>query len=233
MSIFTTLLNCLFPFQCIFCTELSSEFICNGCFSKWHFISSNYCLKCGSTYSCLSAAKICFNCLSCAPFFDIARSMAFYNDLGVIILHKCKFYDQIYLIPYCAKMLAERGGDIFNDMDLIMPVPSRRSRIIKRRCNQVSLLAKEVARRVSIPFDGLNMIRVKKTALQRGLSVNERLNNVRGAFTVRFPEKISGKGILIIDDLMTTGATLNECSKSLVKAGAKSVNCLTLFRTVY
>ena len=113
-----------------------------------------------------------------------------------------------------------------------MPVPLHYTRLIKRRYNQSVLLARELSKLVDIPCDCRSVIRHRKTKPQVEFSGHERIRNVKNAFSVKYPENLKGKRVVLIDDVMTTGSTLKECAKVILQAGAKSVDTLTVARVI-
>ena len=132
-----------------------------------------------------------------------------------------------------ARWLQQAGADIFDaGVDLLVPVPLHYARLLKRKYNQSGLLAGELGRLTGLSVDYQALQKHKHTRPQVEFSGQERLKNVKGVFSVKHIEKIKGKRILLIDDVMTTGATLKECALALKKAGAKSVDALTVARVV-
>ena len=130
-------------------------------------------------------------------------------------------------------MMLVAGRDIWEKgVDVMIPVPLHYTRILKRRFNQSALLAKEINKLNGIPVDFGSLGRRRKTRPQVEFSGHERINNVKGAFIVKNPARIKGKRILLLDDVMTTGSTLKECALALKRAGAKSVDTLTIARVV-
>lgn len=127
-------------------------------------------------------------------------------------------------------MIGALPSDI--EADMIIPVPLHPSRLRAREFNQSLLLADQVARHLACPVSATHLFRLLPTDPQTTLSRPERLRNLRQAFTVRNPDAIAGRRLLLIDDVFTTGTTLNECAKALLKAGATSVCALTLARTI-
>ena len=117
-------------------------------------------------------------------------------------------------------------------IDLLVPVPLHVKRLRERGFNQAHLLIRRWAKQEGIPFDGLTLSRSRWTAPQTGLSRSERRKNIKGAFSIRHPERIKGRKIVLVDDVYTTGATVNECARVLMKAGAEFVDVLTLARAV-
>ena len=145
-----------------------------------------------------------------------------------------KFYDKTDLASLLAKMMYVAGKDIFaSDIDLIVPVPLHYSRLIKRRYNQSALLAKELGKLTNIKVDYNTLVKGRITKAQIDCDGKERLINVKNAFYIKDAGKIKGKRILLIDDVLTTGSTLNECAKVLKQAKAKSIDGLTVSRAIF
>jgi len=119
-----------------------------------------------------------------------------------------------------------------DSIDLIIPVPLHTQRLREREFNQSLLLADRIARHGKIPLSYSNLIRLTATPAQTTLARKDRLRNLRGAFSVRIPEALAGKRILLIDDVFTTGTTVNECAQVLRRAGSGDVFALTLARTM-
>jgi len=128
-------------------------------------------------------------------------------------------------------MLTFINGQIATDtLDLIIPVPLHRSKLVERGFNQAELLSKILAAGLNKEISCNNLYRVKKTSSQFKLKKTERFKNVEHGFACRYPDALYGKSILLVDDIFTTGATLNECAFSLKEAGAKTVTALTMAR---
>ena len=168
-------------------------------------------------------------CLLSPPAFDKARSFGIYEDGLRRLIHLFK-YDKMRplakpLARHMAAVLPQLGA-----VDLCVPTPLFRRREWRRGFNQSELLAAELSRVAGIQLGRRVLKRVKATAPQAGLSNRARLANVAGAFAVRKPEAVNGRRVLVIDDVMTTGATLQSCAKTLKRAGASYVAALTIAR---
>ena len=125
------------------------------------------------------------------------------------------------------------GKDIFAaGVDVIVPIPLHYTRLIKRRYNQSALLAGELGRLCGVPVDVRAVVRHCKTKPQVEFSGHERVKNVKNAFSVKYPAVLKGRRVLLLDDVMTTGSTLRECAKAILKAGAVSVDALTVARVI-
>lgn len=175
-----------------------------------------------------SENHLCGRCLKKAPPFRAARSAGIYDGVLLEAIHRFKYNGKTSL----AKPLTMIMADVFPaiECDLIVPVPLHKTRLKERGFNQSLLLAKGLVRIYNRPMDYLNLERIRATEHQINLKGKERLMNVKDTFAVKDKAPFRDKRILLIDDVYTTGATVAECSKTLKKAGAKSVDVLTLAR---
>lgn len=147
------------------------------------------------------------------------------------MIQKIKYHRAIGLTEYFIPALSDFVSQWFQNVNLIIPVPLGKNREHQRGYNQAGILAKPIARRLSIPFSNSALERIRETESQVGLSAEKRKINIQGAFRAR--EKfVKGKVILVLDDISTTGSTLNECAKALKKAGALKVFCFTFAKAV-
>ncbi|MBR1648370.1 MAG: ComF family protein [Alphaproteobacteria bacterium] len=234
-NIITELLDFIFPRRCLKCSKIldTTGYLCDDCAQNINFITPPYCERCGAPlYGDL--IKKCPDCLKKKRrFYRLARSAMIYDESSKGLITSFKFKDKTENAKLLAVMLKVAGKDIFNsDVDLIIPVPLHYTRLIKRRYNQAAVLAQELSLMVNIPVDCQSLIRHRKTRPQVELSGQARISNVRNAFSVNHFDKIKNKRIVLIDDVTTTGSTLKESAKALKKAGAKSVDVLTLARTL-
>ncbi len=236
-EIFEKLLNFIFPRRCLKCGKSLFEdgYLCDKCVEEINFITPPYCYKCGHPINELTADGKML-CASCAGkkrhFFRIMRSAFVYDNSNKNLILGFKFFDKTENATLLAAMLKIAGKDIFSQgADIIVPVPLHYSRLIKRKYNQSVILADKLSKMVGIPVDRFSLIRHKKTRPQVEFSGRQRVNNVKNAFSVKNPENIKGKRIILIDDVLTTGSTIKECASVLKKAGAKSIDVLTVART--
>ncbi|MBR5154725.1 MAG: ComF family protein [Alphaproteobacteria bacterium] len=234
-GLFKKIIDIILPPRCLICGKVinSDNSLCGECFSNIKFITNPYCCKCGTPLSCKidDEKMLCVSCLNpkIKKLFRMSRSAVVYDDFSKKLVLDFKFLNHLENKKLLVNWLIMAGRDIFDEgVDLIVPVPLHFSRILQRRYNQSAILAKEVAFRknIKVSFDALS--RIRKTAPQVMCAGKERKKNVKGAFKVNDIEAIKGKRIVIIDDVYTTGSTLKECAKVLLKAGAKSVDTLTV-----
>jgi len=176
----------------------------------------------------------CGACIADPPRFDRARAAMRYDDAARGLVLQFKHADATHAAPGYAKWMARAGADLIAGCDLIAPVPLHRWRLLWRRYNQSALLAQALGRASGKPVLPDLLIRRRATPSQGRLGRNQRFQNVAGAFALRpvHAGKLQGLRVLLVDDVMTTGATVAECAKVLKRAGAASVDVLTLARVV-
>ncbi len=230
-------LDILLPPVCVACGALVSNAnaLCSACWKKIDFIDDPQCRSCGRPFEFeLSFDNHCGACLRSPPLFERARSAIIYGDHSRQFILSYKHGDRLDLVPSMVTWLERAGGPLIENADMISPVPLHWSRFLSRQFNQSAELARRLSQRVSRPYAPDLLERKKRTLSQAGLNARERARNVRGAFSVKpaWLPKLSGKRVLLIDDVLTTGATLNACAGILIWAGASAVDVLTVARVV-
>ncbi len=231
-------LDLVLPPQCLSCGAIAEgeASLCAGCFSGIRFLSQPLCDGCGYPFELGegATAALCAACLRRAPSFDRARAVFVYDDESRGLVIGFKHADRTHAAPAFARWLARAGAELINECDLIAPVPLHRWRLFSRRYNQAALLALALARLTAKPCVPGLLRRVRATPSQGGLGRLGRARNVRGAFAVteRERERLAGRRVLLIDDVLTTGATAVEAARALKAAGAAAVDVLTLARVV-
>lgn len=195
------------------------------------FIQAPMCAQCGAPFDkhVLDGIR-CGACLQQPPHFARARAALKYDDASAPLILKFKHADATHLSPLLAQWLQQAGREILADAHLLLPVPLHRRRLLRRRYNQAALLAAMLAEKSSVPCDPLLLRRIKHTESQGQKTRTQRLENVGGVFSVTDAAKVKDKNIILIDDVLTTGATVNECAKTLLKAGAARVDVLVVAR---
>ena len=232
-SLFNPLVDLLIPFRCLKCGFILRDDagLCSSCWSQVPFITKPYCKCCGFPFEFdIEEEALCAVCSHSHPFFKSARSVFSYQKESRDLILKFKHTDSISSAPVFAKWMARLCDEIENP--LCVPVPLHWTRLFTRTYNQAALLAREIAKQKGWTYAPTCLLRRRRTPSQGYLSKKERIKNVGRAFVVPQGKKlqIADKTILLIDDVFTTGATLNECSKVLLKAGAREVHALTLGR---
>lgn len=233
----TPLLNLLFPPQCLNCEVRvpTHGTLCIPCWQQIHFITEPMCHACGLPFDYdIGEGALCGVCMHTRPAYSYARSAFRYDEHSRKLITRFKYSDHTQLAKTYGSWLNKAGEELLKHSDIIIPVPLHYFRFLKRRFNQSALLAHTLAKKSSVKCLPNALIRTRKTTPQTGLTSKQREKNVKGAFAInkRCLKQINGKNILLIDDVMTTGSTINQCTKTLLKSGAAQVNVLTLARTV-
>ena len=226
-------LDALFPPHCASCDAAvdTAGNICTACFAQLRVIADPICTCCGVPFANPVDTGLCAVCVDEAPPFARARSVWVYNEISAALVTRFKFTDRTAMLPRYGHELARAGAELLAATDVIVPVPLHWRRLMARRYNQSALLAFALSARTGVPVDVRSLRRVRHTIPQTRLKGADRRSNVKGAFAVR-GEALRGKRVLLLDDVMTTGATIHACITALEKAGAREVAVLTLARTV-
>jgi ComF family protein len=210
--------------------------LCASCWSAISFIDGPACARCGMPFDIDPGGDtICGPCHAKPHDFDRAVALFRYDDASKPLILTFKHGDRLDQAPAFARWLERSGRRLLAGTDLIVPVPLHRSRLWKRRYNQAAVLAEGIARLCARPHDPLVLERKRRTASQGEMpSAKARRRNVLGAFRVRPAkvERVKARSILLVDDVFTTGATLDACARALKRAGAAQVDALTLARVV-
>lgn len=229
-------LDVLFPPTCIACREPVRDpgSLCANCWSNVAFLEGPMCECCGLPFELdPGPGTLCAACHARKPAFDKARSIMRYDDGSKASILALKHADRLDLVPPLSRWLARTGRSLLDEADLIVPVPLHAMRLWRRRYNQSA----EIARRLgamsgrAVALDAL--YRKRATPSQGAMpSAKARRRNMQGAFAVRPEAGLKGCKILLIDDVLTTGATVEACARALKRAGASQVFVLTLARVV-
>lgn len=210
----------------------SPGMLCWNCRAALRTIGDPCCAWCGNPLEGRTDhAYTCFHCTDMQPAFDLARSAMRFEGVASQLVHQFKYHAALWLraefIDWLQACHQVHYSDI--DVDAICPVPLHAARLRERGYNQSAVLAAGLARRLRRPFWSNVLRRSRPTETQTHLTARQRLSNVADAFEVR-TARIAGKAILLVDDVMTTGATTSSCARALKKAGCRSVHVLTLAR---
>lgn len=209
--------------------------LCPGCWAGVNFIEPPVCDRLGiplpyaTDETLISAAA-----MADPPVYDRARAAARHDETMRALVRDLKYRDRQEGVTLFGRWLVHAGRALLPDADLLVPVPLYRLRLWSRRFNQSALLADAVSARTGLPVDPFVLARTRRTASQIGLTPDQRKRNVAGAFAV--PEtrrgRIENKAVILVDDVITTGATANACARALKRAGAARVDVLALARVV-
>ncbi len=206
-------------------------------FGSLQFIAAPFCVCCGFPFGFDGAShhdKKCAACLQKQPPYISARAALVYDDVSRDLILRFKHGDQLDMVGCFTPWLRRSGAEQIARADYIIPVPLHRGRLIRRRYNQASVIAIALAKACGKEFCSDILRRHRATPTQGYLNYKERKKNVSAAFTVNEAQKtnIAGKTILLIDDVYTTGSTVKECTRVLLKAGAAGVDVLSVARVV-
>ena len=199
------------------------------------FIGTPFCESCGIPFEFEVEDKArCAECLKDEPGFASARAALKYNDGSRDIILGFKHSDKIHAVRSFTPWLKRVGAEMLSEADFLVPVPLHRWRLLSRRYNQAAVMAFALERETGVKSLPDTLARVRATKSQGHMAMKERAENVRKAFAFngRYAAQVKGKVIVLVDDVYTTGSTVKECTKVLLKAGAKKVHVLTLARVV-
>ena len=232
------LLDLALPPRCLSCGAMVEQQgrLCAGCWRELAFVAPPWCRICGYPLPHAAAdAPLCGGCLEAPPAYDRARAALRYDDASKRLILAFKHADRTDVAPGFAGWLARAGADLLDERPLLAPVPLHRLRLLRRGYNQAALLARGVARRTGLPLVPDLVQRTRATASQQGLSASAREANVTAtAFRVHpwHRHRLAGRRVILVDDVLTTGATASACTRVLRAAGAAAVDVLTLARVV-
>lgn len=236
MKFVKKILEIIFPSHCLSCEEIVNKdaLFCNACWPKLQFITEPKCKICSYPFEFQGLELTCAKCLTKPPSFDKVISLFRYNYILKKVVKSFKYYEQTLIAKKLSKLLISHAQDEINNADIIVAVPLHIKRLRKRKFNQAIILAKSlISNNHEIQFFPDFLIRIKNTKPQVELKKEEREKNLQGAFSLnkKYYALIKGKNILLIDDVITTGTTLEGCASILKKHGAKQVVALTIAKT--
>lgn len=233
-------MDMLFPPLCLVCaTEVDAQgHLCPACWSALNFIDGSQCVTCALPFEAdLGPDMRCAPCLARPPAFAAARAVLSYDDASRPLILAFKHGDRHEAVPAFGRWMARAAAPLLAASDLppqalVAPVPLHRRRLWRRRYNQAALLGAAVATELALPHRADLLQRLRATPSQGGLSRDERRRNMRGAFAVRrrHAGTIDDAHVILVDDVMTTGATLDACTRAILAAGAARVSVLVLAR---
>jgi ComF family protein len=225
----------IYPPRCSFCrsplADQGRAVLCPDCERELRWIVDPQCPCCGLPYPPGGSSHLCGDCLLRPPFYDQARAVVVYQGQVTGAIQRFK-YRKEYLLSGALGWLGNRLKGEKPDFDTLIPVPLHPKRLRERGFNQALLLSRTLEDIPSKKIKPRLLKRIRHTPPQVRLDPDERRQNVRGAFEIDTPGVVRGKDILLVDDVFTTGATVNECARVLKKAGAGRVSVYTLARVV-
>lgn len=230
-------LDFILPPRCLSCSApvQVNGGICPECFDTLEFIAAPYCDGCGVPLpEGLPHGAICPECSAHPPPFAKARAALIYKGVLHRLVSRFKYHDQLQATQLLTRWMQMAGAELIREADVIVPVPLHWRRMLRRRYNQAAELARAIAKSAQAEYRPDLLKRKRYTRPQASLSRVGRTRNVKGAFALRRASDrsiIKDKTILLVDDVMTTGATVTTCAKALKRAGAKKVLVLTVART--
>ncbi|MBU0700404.1 ComF family protein [bacterium] len=247
--IFWGLFNLIFPAECSLCPNpletIKEHYICSDCIKKITPLDLPWCDKCGKPLSPSFnqiQQPLCRQCRTMKKYFTSARAVGAYEGVLKKAIWLFKYEGKTGLQDTLGHLMADRISHLGwadkvessslsrEGIDIIIPVPLHKTRLKARGYNQSDILAVFMGKKLGIPVSRNNLKRIKATVTQASLKRSQRIKNIHNAFCIKQPDKFSGKRILLIDDVFTTGATSNECSRILKQAGSSDIFVLTLAR---
>ena len=220
-----TFLDLLFPLRCVGCRKVGG-WLCAECRGDIELLRPPLCPRCGLP---TAQGRLCLRCQRASLQIDGVRSVAFFEGPMREAVHRLKYSNSRGLAAPLGEMMVSYWRDVHLPADVIVPVPLHTRRLRERGYNQAALLARELGKGVDLPVLERALIRVRDTPPQVDLSAEERKANVREAF--HCPDgRLAGKSVLLVDDVYTTGATLEACGLALRQRGVRTVWALTLAR---
>ncbi|MCK5533946.1 ComF family protein [bacterium] len=222
-------LNLFFPLNCAGCGKdlINEKGICRECLGKIKYVKEPYCYKCGSNKE---VGFLCNKCRNIKYYFQRIYICSLYEGILRKCIHSFKYKEKTILQQPLGNLLVtyiSKKIDL-EEIDCLVPVPLFKSQKKRRGFNQVNLLTKKIEKHFAKPQIINNLIRIRKTVPQFDLNRKQRRENVKDAFEVKNPQLFKGRRILLVDDVCTTGATLNECARVLDQCQVEKIFCLAL-----
>ena len=229
-------LDIALPTLCVACREpVDGEGVCADCWAKLSFIERPYCPKLGIPFVYdPGPGLLSMEAIADPPAYQRARAAVRYDDVARTLVHALKYQDRTDLAPAMGRWMARAGRELLDEADVLVPVPLHWRRAWGRRYNQSGALARIIARQTGVKVATEALRRVRPTQQQIGLSRSQRASNVQGAFKVAESRRseIAGRRVVLVDDVLTSGATTDACARALLRAKAAQVDVLVFARVV-
>lgn len=227
-------LDLALPPLCPVCREpVDGRGLCAACWSKLSFITRPYCERLGIPFAYDPGPGILsMEAIADPPAYNRARAAVRFDEISRALVHALKYGDRLDLAPMMGRWVGHAGREVLAEADAIVPVPLHWRRLWARRFNQSAMLAAAISAESRVPVAANALKRVKATAQQVGLSRSERAANIQGAFRVPPEGKalVAGRRLVLVDDVLTSGATVDGCARALLRAGAANVDVLIFAR---
>lgn len=231
-----TALDIALPTLCVACREpVAGPGVCADCWTQLSFIERPYCPRLGTPFVYDPGSEmLSMEAIANPPAYQRARAAVRYDDIAKVLVHALKYQDRTDLAPAMGRWMARAGSELFDGADVLIPVPLHWRRGWSRRFNQSAMLAHVIARQSGVPVAPDTLRRIRPTRQQVGLSRNDRARNVQGAFKVAAERSshVQGRRVILIDDVLTSGATVDACARVLLRAKAAQVDVLVFARVV-
>jgi ComF family protein len=229
-------LDIALPTLCVACREpVAGEGVCAVCWAKLSFIAPPLCPRLGIPFVYdPGPGLLSMEAIADPPAYQRARAAVRYDDVARTLVHALKYQDRTDLAPAMGRWMARAGEELLSQADVLVPVPLHWRRSWSRRYNQSGALACVLERQTGVPVARNALRRIRPTQQQIGLSRSQRAANVQGAFKV-LPDKvheIQGRRVVLVDDVLTSGATTDACARALLRARAAQVDVLVFARVV-
>lgn len=229
-------LDVALPTLCVACREpVSGEGVCAACWARLSFIAPPFCPRLGIPFVYdPGAGLLSLQAIADPPAYQRARAAVRYDEVAKTLVHALKYHDRTDLAPAMGRWMARAGQELLAEADVLVPVPLHWRRGWSRRYNQAGALARAIGRQSSVPVARDALRRIRPTLHQIGLSRSERASNVQGAFKVAADRaaEIHGRRVILVDDVLTSGATADACARALLRAKARQVDVLVFARVV-
>lgn len=226
------LADLVLPPQCVLCHKATAtpQALCADCWRGLAFIGDPVCLRLGTPFAVdFGVGMLSPQAMADPPAFDSGRAAVHHRGSARKLVAALKYGERLDLVPLLARLMAGAGAGLLTEGAVLVPVPLHRVRLWHRRYNQAALLARELSRLTGLPVIDDALVRQRNTPPQVGLRRPERQQNLAGALTLAPDAKsrLAGHRVVVIDDVRTTGATMNACAHILRKAGAARIDVLT------
>ena len=229
-------LNIALPTLCVACRDpVEGEGVCADCWAKMSFIAPPFCPRLGIPFVYDPGPDmLSMEAIANPPAYARARAAVRYDDVARKLVHALKYQDRTDLAPAMGRWMARAGRELLDEADVLVPVPLHWRRGWSRRYNQSGVLARVIEGEVGVTVAVEALRRIRPTEQQIGLSRAERASNVQGAFKVASDRQpaIEGRRVVLIDDVLTSGATVDACARALLRAKAAAVDVLVFARVV-